>query len=39
VKQAKDQSQIFNRKSISRNITQRHSLHLQAVQTGVTLKS
>jgi len=35
VKEAKNQSQIFNRKSISRNITHRQSYHLQAMLTGV----
>ena len=35
VKEARNQSQIFNRKSISRNTTHRQSYHLQAVLTGV----
>ena len=38
VKKARNQSQIFNRKSISRNTTHRQSLHLQAMSTGETLK-
>jgi len=38
VKQSKNQSQIFNRKSISRNTTHRQCLHLQAMLTGETLK-
>jgi len=35
VKEAKNQSQIFNRKSISRNTTHRQSNHLRAVLIGV----
>jgi len=35
VKEARNQSQIFNRKSISRNTTHRQSYHLQAMLTGV----
>jgi len=35
VKEARYQSQIFNRKSISRNNTHRQSYHLQAMLTGV----
>jgi len=35
VKEARNQSQIFNRKSISRNATHRQSYHLQAMLTGV----
>jgi len=35
VKEARNQSQIFNRKSISRNTTHRQSYHLQAKLTGV----
>jgi len=35
VKEARNQSQIFNRKSISRNTTHRQSYHLQAVLTRV----
>jgi len=35
VKDARNQSQILNRKSISHNITHRQSYHLQAVLTGV----
>jgi len=35
VKEARDQSQIFNRKSISRSTTHRQSYHLQAMPTGV----
>ena len=35
---ARNQSQIFNRKSNSRNTTHRQSLHLQAMLTGETLK-
>jgi len=35
VKEARNQSQIFNRKSISRNTTHRRSYHLQAMLTGV----
>jgi len=38
VKQARNQSQNFNRKSISRNATHHHSLDLQAMLTGETLK-
>jgi len=34
LKQARDQSHIFNRKSISRNTTHRQSLHLQALAYG-----
>jgi len=37
VKEARNQSQIFNRKSISRNTTRRQSYHLQAMLTGVKL--
>jgi len=33
-KEARNQSQIFNRKSISRNTTHRQSYHLQAMPTG-----
>ena len=35
VKEARDQSQIFNRKSISSNTTHRQSYHLQAMLTRV----
>jgi len=35
VKEARNQSQIFNRKSISRNTTHRQSYHLQAMLRGV----
>jgi len=35
VKEARNQSQIFNRKSISRKITHRQSYRLQAMLTGV----
>jgi len=35
VKEARNRSQIFNRKSISRNTTHRQSCHLQAMLTGV----
>ena len=35
VKEARNQSQIFNRKSISRNATHCQSYHLQAMLTGV----
>jgi len=35
VKEVRNQSQIFNRKSISRNTTHRQSYHLQAMPTGV----
>jgi len=35
VKEARNQSQIFNRKSISCNITHRQSYHLQSMLTGV----
>jgi len=35
VKEARNQSQIFNRKSISRNTTHRQSYHLQAMLTVV----
>jgi len=35
VKEARNQSQIINRKSISRNTTHRQSNHLQAMLTGV----
>jgi len=35
VNAARNQSQIFNRKSISRNTTHRQSYHLQAMLTGV----
>jgi len=35
VKEARNQSQIFNRKSISRNTTHRQSYHLQAMLAGV----
>jgi len=35
VKEARNRSQIFHRKSISRNTTHRQSYHLQAMQTGV----
>jgi len=35
VKEARIQSQIFNRKSSSRNTTHRQSYHLQAMPTGV----
>jgi len=35
VKEARNQSQIFNRKSISHNTTHRQSQHLQAMVTGV----
>jgi len=38
MKQARDQSQFFNRKSISRNTTHHQSLHLQAMLTCETLK-
>jgi len=38
VKQARNQPQNFNRKSILRNTTHRQSLHLQTVLTGETLK-
>jgi len=37
-KEARNQSQIFNRKSISRNTTHHQSLHLQAMLIGETLK-
>ena len=35
VKEARNQSQIFNRKLISRNMTHHQSYHLQAMQTGL----
>jgi len=35
VKEARNQSHIFNRESISRNTTHRQSYHLQAMLTGV----
>jgi len=35
VKEARNQSQIFNRKSISHNTMHRQSYHLQAMLTGV----
>jgi len=35
VKEARNQSQSFNWKSISRNTTHRQSYHLQAMLTGV----
>jgi len=35
VKEARNQSQILNMKSISRNTTRRQSYHLQAMLTGV----
>jgi len=35
VKEARNQSQIFNRKSISRSTTHRQFYHLQAMLTGV----
>ena len=35
MKEARNQSQIFNRKSISRNTTHRQSYHLKAMLTGV----
>jgi len=35
VKEVRNQSQIFNRKSISRHTTHRESYHLQAMLTGV----
>jgi len=35
VKEARNQSQIFNRKSISHSTVHRQSYHLQAVLTGV----
>jgi len=35
VKEARNQSQIFNKRSISRNTTHRQSYHLQAMLTGV----
>jgi len=35
VKDARNQSQIFNRKSISRDTTHRQSYHLQVMLTGV----
>jgi len=35
VKEARNQSQIFNGKSISRNTTHRQSYHLRAMLTGV----
>jgi len=35
VKEARNQSQIFNRKLNSRNTTHRQSYHLQAMLTGV----
>jgi len=35
VQEARNQSQIFNRKSISRNTTHRRSYHLQAMLIGV----
>jgi len=35
VKETRNQSQIFNRKSISRNTTHRQSYHLHAMLTGV----
>jgi len=35
VKEARNQSQIFNRKSISRNTTHRQSYHLPAMLTAV----
>jgi len=35
VKETRNQSQIFNRKSISRNTRHRQSYHLQAMLTGV----
>jgi len=38
VKQARNQSQICSRKSISHNTTRHQSLHLQTMLTGETLK-
>jgi len=38
LKQARNQLQIFNTKSISRNTTHRQSLHQQAFVTSETLK-
>jgi len=38
VKQARNQSQSFIMKSISRETTHHQSLHLQAMLTGETLK-
>jgi len=38
MKQARNQSQNFNWKSISRNTTHRQSLRLQAMLTSETLK-
>jgi len=38
VNKARNQLQIFNRKSTSRNITHRQSYHLQEILTGETLK-
>ena len=35
VKEARNQSQFFNRKSSSRNTTHRQAYHLQAMLTGV----
>jgi len=35
VKEARNQSQIFNRKSISCNTMRRQSYHMQAMLTGV----
>jgi len=35
VKEARNQSEFFNRKSISSNTTRRQSYHLQAMLTGV----
>jgi len=35
VKEVRNQSQIFNRKSISRNTTHRQSCHLQTMLTDV----
>jgi len=39
VKQAKTQWEIFNRKSISRNTTHRHSLHLIQIELLFYLKN
>jgi len=36
VKEARNEAQSFNRKSISRNTTHRQCYHLQAMLTGVT---
>jgi len=38
VNQTRNQSQIFNRKSISRYTTHRQSYHLQAMPAGEALK-